>query len=174
MVEAKYIIGTLHFIFSLLVSSYSFIFSKNLFDYIYIYYAFFVIISWSMCNGECIITYLIKRNDSPDYVPGRDVLNNDDMYIFPISNNTTNAILNILMMIWLFSIYIVMVRNKYPVYIPAALITIWIIYKFLLHSHTNHHDNANFHFYQTITQFILITILAITIYHTKIKSFYLK
>jgi len=167
--DQKYTIGVLHFLISLMISSYALIFSKNSFDYVYIFYTICVIISWTLLNGECLVTYLIKINEDEKYVPGKDVLNNDDMYVCPISNENTNIIINLSMLLWWYSIRTVMIRNKYPEYIPLSIIFLWIMYKILLHTYENHHENGHFHFYQRVICAFLILLLGITIYHTKIK-----
>lgn len=165
--ENNFIVGVVHFLFSILIASYAFITQKNWGDFIYIFYTFFVLISWTSCNGECLVTFLSKRSTDIHYIPGKDVHNNEDMYIFPISNESVNMILNILMSLWWYGIYKVLHRNKYPDFIAFSFIITWIFYKFLLLTYTNHDSNNEFHNYQKIALSIFIILLISVIYYTK-------
>ena len=170
MFEIKYIIGVIHLIVCITVTLYPFIFSKNSFDYIYIYYNFFVIISWCLLNGECILTYLVKKNNDINYVAGKNVLDNEDMYMTSNSKEIINNAINILFIVWMYSIYITMTRNKYPKYISILLIITCLFYKCNLHIYNNHHINKRFHFYQKIILCILIILLILTICNTNYNN----
>jgi hypothetical protein len=89
------------------------------------------------------------------------------MYIFPIKPETSNMIINLLMIFWWYGIYITFRRNKYPNELALFFINIWVIYKFLLFTYKNHHENIEFQFYQKIILYILIILLLATIYYTK-------
>ena len=160
-------IGILHTALSCFVSLYAFIFPKNWFDYVYIFYTFFVTITWTICNGECIITYLVKRESNINYIPGKNINDNSDMYIFSTTPETLNMILNLLMIFWWYGIYITFRRNKYPNELALFFVNTWIVYKFLLLTYKNHHKNIEFQTYQKFILYILIILLLTTIYYTK-------
>jgi hypothetical protein len=90
------------------------------------------------------------------------------MNVCSITHESLNMLINLLMIIWMFGIYITFIRNKYPSKLALFLIFIWIIYKFLLLTYKNHHKNIEFQFYQKIILYILIILLLAIIYYTKI------
>jgi hypothetical protein len=167
--NSDFLMSLSHFAFAVLSGIYGFIFPKSWVDYFFIFYLFAVTISWSSLNGECVVTYLAKCKTDINYIPGKNVKNNDDFYIFPgVSDQTINMILNILMIGWIIGIYIVFKRNDYPEIIAVSFMTVCLIYKFLLMTYENHHENAEFHLYQKFVLCALIFLLFATLYHTKI------
>jgi hypothetical protein len=143
------------------------LFTKSWFDYIYIYYTLSVILSWTLLNGECIITYLIKIKNDNNYIPGKNVLKSDDMYFIPIPNNYIDFILQFSTIIWCYGLYKVFIRNKYPTFLPILIGISILSYKLLMHCCINHHNNMMFHYYQKIISYTMIIEYLLTIYFTK-------
>ena len=150
-----FLTSILHILIFIFTSFYVFIFPKNNFDFIYLFYSFTVILSWTLLNGECYITYLIKKIQDPNYVPGKNVMNNEDLYILPFPKNVINMWIDFIMVIWWVSIYYVFHRNKYPKIIPFILISCWVLYKIILGMYEHHDTNKKFHYYQSILFYIL-------------------
>jgi hypothetical protein len=158
------IIGFCHFVLALFISFF-FIFKKSYYDYIFLYYSMGVLLSWTLFNGECVITYYIKLLNDNNYIPGKDVNKNIDMYLFDNSEYIMNIIINILMIIWWYCLYIVFSRNKIPIYISLSFISIFIFYKLLIILNENHHINNNFLFIQNICRYIIIIIIMLYTYN---------
>ena len=150
-----FLASILHILIFIFTSFYAFIFPKNSFDFIYLFYSFTVILSWTVYNGECYITYWMKLIQDPNYVPGKNVMNNKDFYVLPFPKNMINMWIDLTMMIWWVSIYYVFQRNKYPKIIPFILISCWALYKIILGMYENHDTNKEFHYYQGILFYIL-------------------
>ena len=111
-----YFIGVVHFLSFLLMSLY-FIIPKNRFDYIYLSIIIFLIIIWKMYNGECPVSYYIKKYLKPDYIAGTN-LKSEDLYI----NKYINLIIPILKVIQIYSIYAVFKRQSIHLYIIITCI----------------------------------------------------
>ena len=169
--DCHFLIGILHFFIAFFVSVYGIFISKNIFDYIYIYYSFIVILSWASCNGECLVTYLIKVNKNKNYISGSDIFDNDDMYICPsfLSNYTTNLLISSMTFVWIFSIFIVLKRNHFPNILIFSHVITWFIYKFLIITFSEHHNNLEFQYYQRIIFYLLLIQLFFIIYYTKLN-----
>lgn len=165
--DSNFIVGVLHTIITIFVCSYAFIFPKNNFDFIFIFYTLFIVTSWSSLNGECFITYLMKRKSDIHYIAGQNVHDNSDLYVYPISDKSANMLINIIMIIWWYGTYIVFRRNKYPHILALTFINTWIVYKLLLMTYDNHHNDEEFLWYQRIIFCIFITVIMFTLYYTK-------
>lgn len=88
-------IGVIHVVWTLFVVSYPFVVTqKSWWDMVYMYYYLALYMSWTLLNGECLISYVDKKLSSTDYAAGQDAtsLNDFDMvfgkgsytYIFPV------------------------------------------------------------------------------------------
>ena len=111
------LVGVLHVFFSLFISFYGLMIKKNWFDYIYIFYTIIVSISWTFYNGECILTYLIKKNNDKNYIAGTESTDLKDMYLVFGSKEIVYFIITILLFISAISLYLVLKRNNYPYFI---------------------------------------------------------
>lgn len=160
-------IGCLHLILGLCISIYPFIFTKSRFDYIFLLYTFSVVILWTYFNGECFIAYLVKKYKDPSYISGSNI-KHEISYIYPSLDTVIFLITKCVHILWMYSFYIVMTRNKYPVYITISFIFIWLTYLILQYTFTNLHENKTFHLYQQIIYYCLIIILGFAIYYTKL------
>ena len=162
----SFFVGVLHWVFSFTVSFYPFLFRRSWVDYLHICYAVFIMIHWTMLNGDCIITYWSKKQTNPSYKAGQTPLENKDMYIFPISDRANNWIIQFMVSVWLYSIYRVYTRNKYPRWIPILLVVLFLVYKWELVETNDHVHNRRFLYRQHIIQILLLVVLFSTVYYT--------
>jgi len=158
--------GIFHLLVSIATSLYPFVFAKNPVDYLYICYALFILTHWTMMNGECIITYWAKKRVDPSYSAGENPMENTDMYVLPMNDFWNNALIQIICVVWLYAIYRVYVRNKYPKWIPLMFIVIFGVYKFELVRTDDHIHDARFQYRQTIIRAIMCMLVASTLYYT--------
>ena len=121
------IIGIVHIAFSILFSVYAFVFKKNWFDKYYLILSYLVFISWTFFDGECLVTYVVKKMENPDYVAGSESTDLTDMELH-FDKKSFRAFLNILGVLNIISIILVNRRNGY---IPMSLIIILIITKII-------------------------------------------
>lgn len=107
------IVGILHLLLFLFSTVYAYFFKKNWFDLYYLLYIFGCGLSWSIFNGECIISLFLKKRINPHYKMGEDISAEDlyavlgkkyktQMYYFLIFSSLIQA----------YSIYLVLNRNN--------------------------------------------------------------
>lgn len=80
--KSEYIItqiGVFHLAFSILPSLCVFLFASRAVDILFLAFCTIVVITWALFDGECIISYIAKKIDNPDYVMGSDPRNLMDM-----------------------------------------------------------------------------------------------
>ena len=69
---SKYI-GPFHLCGMIIENIYGFIIRKNtLFDKLYIISFVLIPFSWALCKDECIISYIIKKVENPNYILGNE------------------------------------------------------------------------------------------------------
>lgn len=140
----KYI-GLLHLIFALFISLYGFIFKKNSFDYIYILYICLVIVSWTFYNGECPLTYYIKKQQNNKYIAGKDSTDLTDMYLLFGSKKIVDGFIFVSIFLNAVSEYIVLKRNNYSFFIQTGFPLAHILYTMSLRIYSgNLYNNAAF------------------------------
>jgi len=161
--------GVIHWSWYVILSIYAFIFPRNWFDYVYIYYWILIFLQWTLINGECIITYYSKTQIDPSYKAGKNPMDNRDMYVLPISDEMNNLIIQVLLIVWLVNMYIVYNRNRFPRWISITFVISFIIYKWLMITNENLHENEKFQLYQRVISYVLLGLLAATWYYTKHK-----
>jgi hypothetical protein len=122
------IIGFLHFIFAFFISMYGIIFKKNWFDIVFMYYSVLVILSWTFYNGECVLTYYIKKMENPNYIAGSQSTDLTDMYLLVGTKQSTKIIASIGLLLNAISLYIVFNRNGFSNIMSALIASIHLLY----------------------------------------------
>ena len=151
------IIGILHLLFAIFISFYGFIFKKNWFDMIFIYYTLLVLISWTYFNGECCLTYYIKKNQNQNYIAGTESTDMKDMYLLFGSKEIAYVFVSITIIANITSEYIVLKRNGAANYICVILPFMHLLYTLLLRIYSyNLHTNKIFLFLQEIFKLFFI------------------
>jgi hypothetical protein len=162
-INEKYV-GLLHLFFSILISSYGILFKKSWLDYTYICYTVVVLISWTFFNGECALTYYIKKKANKNYIAGEESTDLKDMYLLFGSKNIAYYFITFFTFVSAISTYIVLKRNNYPRFIYYSLPLLSLLYTISLRiSPKNLHENKTFLFTQEIFKayFILLTLILI-------------
>jgi hypothetical protein len=126
------ILGVVHFFFAVIMGIYGFIFRKNNFDLFYLFYNLIVAMSWSFYNGECILTYWIKKYRDPEYTAGVNPTDLADMYLLLGSKELVYLIMSLGIVSSPISFYIVFKRNHFPFYIYFPYCISFLLYNFLL------------------------------------------
>lgn len=161
------LIGVLHAFFALFISFYGLIFKKNWFDYIYLFYTIIVLISWTFYNGECVLTYLIKKNKDKNYIAGTESTDLKDMYLVFGSKEIVYFIVTILLFINVISLYLVLKRNNFPYFIYYPLPLFQLLYTISLRiEHKNLHKNKLFLISQNFFKIYFIINLIYILYIT--------
>ena len=117
------IIEFFHTLLTIFNYFYGYFTKKNSFDFFYLFYGYFVDLSWSFYKGHCPISYYYKKiKNSSDETTDADDFN----LIFgkkyePFMKKYHRLIFNVGMMIYLVSFYLVMVRQKFPM-IPIFIL----------------------------------------------------
>jgi len=128
---SKYI-GLLHLSGMIIESIYGFIFVKHvMFDKLYMISFTFIPFSWIVCNDECIISYLIKKNENPRYRLGDEPENVEDISNFFTNKPQYILFNNINYFLRLFSVIIVNHRTtkiSYDILIPTVIFYSFYIY----------------------------------------------
>ena len=125
----NYFLGISHFLFAYFISLYGIFTKKNSFDFFYIFGIILLVTSWTFYDGECIITYYIKKSKNNNYIAGEDSNDLDD--IFSSFNQTKNIAKQIIFFsnfLLVISLYLVLNRNNYPWYIKNVIPLFTFIY----------------------------------------------
>ena len=161
--DVAFLTGSAHLGILAFLAFYIFLIRKRRwYDWVYIYYSFAVLISWTLLNGECAITYALKCLQKNKCIAGEEVFEENDLYILPVSVFWQQRIVDLLFVFWWYSLYYVFVRNKIPVLISIVFIGSWAFYRILLEFNTDYHKNAVFQFWQAIV-FIVTAILLLRV-----------
>lgn len=161
------LIGALHAVYAILMAFYGILFKKNWFDYIYIFATIFTIITWTFYNGECVLTYLIKKNKDKNYIAGTESTDLQDMYLAFGSKEFAYFIVTISLFINAISLYLVLKRNNYPYFIYYLFPFFQVLYTSSLRiQHTNLHKNNLFLISQEIFKYYFIINLIYILYIT--------
>jgi len=128
------IIGVLHFLATLIINLYAFLFAKNRFDIAYILFMMAVVISWTFYRGECWISYYQKKKKNPNYVAGSIADDLSDINeLFGVKNAAFVRVYFLAMMCAnALSLYLVFVRNSYPVWLSRAFCSLFLFYVFVM------------------------------------------
>jgi hypothetical protein len=158
-------IGLLHAFFAIFVSFYAIIFKQNWFDFIYIFYTIIVLISWTFYNGECLLTYLIKKNKNKNYIAGTESTDLTDMYLLFGSKEIIYFIVTFLLFINALSLYLVLKRNNFPYFIYYLIPLFQLLYTISLRiQYKNLHKNNLFLISQNFFKFYFIINLIYILY----------
>lgn len=129
-------LGFIHFILFVFTTIYVFIFSQKIWlDKLYLIYFFLVNIHWFFLNGECLIAYIYKKYLSNSYKLGEKPSQNKDISdIFSgiIPNKYIDFLVVLLLILYLYNVYIVFIRNNFDKFLTIFLVLSYIIYIILL------------------------------------------
>ena len=158
------ILGIIHLFFAIIIGIYGFIFKKNKFDLLYLFYNFIVAISWSFYNGECILTYWIKKYRDPKYIAGVNPTDLEDMYLLLGSKELVYLIMTLGIVLSPFSFYIVFKRNHFPFYFYFPFCISFLLYNVLLRFISLKKQSNLYNNIQNIFKVIFITFTLLATY----------
>jgi len=131
MVYKRMILGLIHICIALINLFYVLIFpTKSTADIAFIFYFMFINIQWFVLKGECIVTYVHKLWNDPNYTLG-STYESDDIQgiIVPYLGKTGYTLLLIAACLgFAMNIGIVMNRNGIPLVLNASLIVASLLY----------------------------------------------
>jgi hypothetical protein len=165
------LVGISHLIFAILVSMYGFVIKKNWFDKFYIYYNYLVFISWTLFDGECFVTYVVKKLENPNYVAGSESTDLSDMNM-NFDKKIFRAFLDIFVTLNIVSIFLVNRRNNYiSMPLNMILVVTYLIYSLFLRKFMDKKFyyqsglNKIFGWFQFFMRIFVIYLLVLTLLH---------
>lgn len=166
--DIAFLTGSAHLGILAFLAFYIFIIRKRHWgDWIYIYYSFAVLLSWTLLNGECAVTYALKCLQKNKCIAGKEVYEENDLYILPVSVFWQKRIVDLLFVFWWYSLYHVFGRNRISSSISIAFIGAWAFYRILLELNTNYYKNSTFQIWQALV-FILTSVLLLLVVTARI------
>jgi len=131
------IISILHGCLALFLNVYGFVIKKNRWDYYYLLYIYAVAFSWTLFNGDCLITYYYNKQKDPSYQAGNFTEMSDLHLLFgqkyaPFLKKNHILIVSILTVISTLSMYIVFSRQKFSSFSTLCMLGIYVIYYFTI------------------------------------------
>ena len=141
-------------------NSYGILVKNPKYDIIYITLIFFKLLHWTMLNGECILTYLYKKNKNKNYKAGQKLFESEYSSVY---GNMTNQLKHIHNLFTMISFYLILSRNNISLIPRISIIILYQVYYHSLHNYKNHSENEDFLKFNNIMQ-ILITIWGIYFY----------
>lgn len=162
-------IGTFHALFAIIISFYGILFRKSWFDVIFVIYTLIVLISWTFYNGDCFLTYYIKKYYNQNYVAGEDPTDLQDMYLLFGNKEMTYIIITITIVFNVISSFIVLKRNGFSSYIYYGIPFFHLLYTISLRTFTHLYKNSRFLLLQNIFKiiFIIYLIIVLQFFHNK-------
>jgi hypothetical protein len=155
--------GIIHLFGMIIENIYGFIIGENiLFDKLYIISFLFIPFSWVVCKDECVISYMIKKIENPNYVLGNEPENVKDISDLFRDKNQYIIFYNINNLLRISSVMIVNNRATnidYFIIIPTC--TLYLYYNYDINYKLNYRKKLYPYF-----QIILCMYLFITFYKT--------
>jgi len=140
------IMPVLHLLLTVYIVFYGFVSQKNsFFDFLYLFIVYVCPLSWTFYDGECPLTYYHKKGIEPSY-NSRDTKISDDMTsifgkeVESFINKHFIIIYFIVYIINGISIYLVMVREKFPMISILTLLFILSSYSITILNKMNCHS----------------------------------
>jgi hypothetical protein len=144
----------IHILIIGLTIGYAFLFKKSIYDYYYLAFTYLALLHWTFLNSECVVTYLFKKIDNPDYIAGEDV-HSHEWEVFQSKENIygMNFIKNVLIAV---SIYLVCIRNKISSLYYVPFIFLSFSYLYGIYMFENHYKNKTFLLLQEMLKYLLL------------------
>lgn len=128
-----YYINFFHVLFTLLIVHYPVLVKTNYYyDFVYILFMFALLYSYILLNGECFVSYFIKKYKNPAYKAGTDVSVNDE-YKSVLFNSDTIAkyLIYYILVAMIISGFVVLRRHRFLqpifVYLFSGLLLLYFV-----------------------------------------------
>ena len=163
-----YTIGLCHFLGISAIATYSTLFRKSKYDMYVLLSIFAIIILWTIHNGECFITQYVKQftYETPSGV-STGILQytqepEDDMlFIFDGNRDSLSIFSTLIIIMYLVSIWQLLLRNNYSIYSCVGLSVVYIAY---LAAYKLHKTRSSKHSFNIINKITGITYLTFGLY----------
>ncbi len=165
------LITVIHIVLTILTSFYAFLFKKTVFDYIYLIILYFILLQWTYLNGECLISYVVKKIRDKDYVAGTDVNTNELEIMFKGKEKMVRLINSIKDVFFFLSIYFVYTRNNFTKGMTIFFVLLFGIYHQSRILFKDHNVNNTFLTLQEVTKYLTI-LYGFVFFHFIYKRFY--
>jgi hypothetical protein len=149
-------ISHFHLFTYILIALYAFLFSKNAFDPVYLLITYVTVTHWTFYDGECLFTYMHKRNQDPNYTPGKNVESNEFEKTYGIPNETMKIITFLQTVLWMIGTYFVLKRNRFPLSMSISFISLFAIYYIARLMIKEPYKNEHFLIIQEIIKYALL------------------
>jgi len=157
----KKIIGYIHLLLCIFKYTYGYIFpSILLIDSLYIILFAVIPLSWIFFNGECILSYFIKKYEDNNYKLGDEPSNYKDMSdLFP-NNKIYSYYTNITTFIYIGSLIIVNNRTKIiPNYIFYIILILFLLYCYDIELFNSYYTKLFSPYFQIILIIVFIFVI---------------
>lgn len=145
-----------HLFVFIFIAFYGFVFSKNKFDLFYLFVTYGTVTQWTFLNGECVISYLYKRKEDPNYIAGKEIETNEFQLMYNIPHDIMRFIVLLQTVLWLIGTYLVFKRNKFPLSMSISFVSLFLIYYLLRKWTSEPYKNQTFLIFQEIIKYSLL------------------
>jgi hypothetical protein len=126
------VLGFIHLLMFAFTATYVFLFPQTVwFDKLFILYFIVVNLHWFFLNGECLIAYVYTKYFTDSYTLGEKPTQNQDIVDIlggTIPNYYIEGLILCLLGLYLYNIYVVLLRNHFDKVLTIALVISYIIY----------------------------------------------
>ena len=145
-----------HVCIMLFMATYAFLFKRNRFDYLFLVVNYLILLHWTFLNGECVVTYVFKKLEDPQYTVGSNLHKDELKTTFKGNEKTIQLFIVLHNLVFMLNLYLVFKRNHISpvIYIPFLLL--FEIYFYGLYLFDNHCDNPRYFMFQDVIKYLLI------------------
>lgn len=148
----------LHLILSWIVDFYPFLFQVQILDYIFLIIAISIPFSWSMFNGECVISLLAKKGKNPAYVAGTDLESDlKEFYISVFGSDLVHEFVQTLILVS--GVILVLLRQGFPLSFAFYVFAAWLSFKVVVFWRDETLNRAYTFIFGSILAYVLIQFL---------------
>lgn len=117
----------IHILVMCYLSFYGFLTKKSVWDYVYLFIFYVILLHWTFNNGECYISSRYKQIENPNYLAGQD-RRTDLMVAFPEYASQIRIFLMIQSLVVVASAYLVYTRNHISPKLYFPILILMVLY----------------------------------------------
>jgi len=145
----------IHILVVCYLSFYGFLTKKSVWDYVYLFILYVILLHWTFNNGECYISSRYKQLENPNYIAGQDK-KTDLMVAFPEYALQIQICQMIQSLFVVASAYLVYTRNHIPPKLYLPLLFLMILYMARHTFFVNCYQTSECILYEKVIQYCLI------------------
>ena len=161
-------VGQIHLFGMIIENIYGFIIPKHeLFDKLYIIIFTTIPCSWLLCKDECIISYIVKKYENPNYIMGNEPENSKDITDLFYNIELYRAFYHTNHVLRIGSLYIVNNRTTHIynfIFIPTIVLYTHYIYDIM---YKINHRKSFYPYFQILFGVYLFSMFYFTIYNSQ-------